>query len=172
MVTLHLLELALVSALLFVVNIKSSGALTSAGLPRPGFPLTVSGERVVDRAGIPFQFRCANWPGHMESMLPEGIQWAALDDIAALIVQSGAYNCIRLTYAADMWSIVDRSITARQSLLALNLSVLVTAIGQHNPDLLDMTLTEVQTEVVRACDRANIVVLFDNQVSKPMWCCS
>jgi hypothetical protein len=105
-------------------------------------------------------------------MLPEGIQWAALDDIAALIVQSGSYNCIRLTYAADVWSIVDRRITARQSLLALNLSVLVTAIGQHNPDLLDMTLTEVQTEVVRACDRANIVVLFDNQVSKPMWCCS
>jgi endoglucanase len=147
-------------------------SIVAAGLPRPAFPLTVSGEHVVDSAGVPFQFRCANWPGHMESMLPEGIQWAALDDIAVLIVQSGSYNCIRLTYAADMWSIADRSITARQSLLALNLSVLVTAVEQHNPELLDMTLTEVQTEVVRACDRANIAVLFDNQVSKPKWCCS
>jgi endoglucanase len=108
----------------------------------------------------------------METMLPEGIQWATLDAITALIVGSNAYNCIRLTYAADMWTRVNRSTTARQSLLSLNLSQQVDAVNKFNPHLLDLTLIEVQTEVVRACDRANIVVLFDNQVSKPSWCCS
>ena len=146
--------------------------VVSGEVARPSFPLTAKGLHVVDSAGVSFQFRCANWPGHMESMLPEGIQWTSLDDIVALIVSSNVYNCIRLTYAADMWSTVDKSTTARQALMALNLSSQVTAVTKYNPDLIDLPLIDIQTRVVQACNKANIVVLFDNQVSKPMWCCS
>lgn len=144
----------------------------SAAVPRPAFPLSVKGKLIVDSDGTPFQMRCANWPGHMETMLPEGIQWTSIDDIVTLIVESNVFNCIRLTYSADMLSIVSPSMTARQSLAALNMTQTIADVTKHNPSLIDSTLLDVQTAVVKACDKQNIAVLFDNQVSKPMWCCS
>jgi len=91
--------------------------------------------------------------------------------IVDLIVGTNVFNCIRLTYSVEMW-IQDNTVTGRQSLKGLNLSSQISAIDRVNPGLLDLPVLNVFDSVVSSCNAANISVLFDNQVSKAMWCCS
>ena len=135
------------------------------------YPLSASGSRLVDTNNRTVQFRCANWPGHMETMLPEGLQWQPLASIVKLLAQPGTFNCIRLTYSVELFYL-GANLTARQSFSRLNLSDTIAAVEANNPSLIDLPLLTVRDAVVAECGKAGIMVLFDNQVSKSEWCCS
>jgi endoglucanase len=149
-------------------------AIASVIVPIGGvkLPLSVMNDQVVDGNGSVFQFRCANWAGHMESNLPEGLQHQPLQKIVNTLASSG-FNCVRLNYAVEIFS--KRDMTARQSLrTSLNgaLAAHVAPFEAHNPELIDLPLPAVFEAVVNALASHNLLVLMSNHVSKAGWCCS
>ena len=135
------------------------------------YPFRVSGESILDASNTTVQFRCANWPGHLETMLPEGLQWLPLKALVRLLVDSSAFNCIRLTYSVELFY-RGSNLTARQSLQSLSLPTVVTQMETANPELLDLPLLSVRDAVVLACQAAGVFILMDNQMSTSEWCCS
>ena len=142
-----------------------------AAVTRYAFPLSANGSQIIDSNGTVAQMRCANWPGHIDLMLPEGLQWAPIATIVDSLVGTDVFNCIRFTYAVDLFY-EGSTLTVRQSIQRFNLSVLIADIEKNNPNLIDQPLIAAFDAVVTACNEANIMVLFDNQVSNPSWCCS
>ena len=163
-------------AFILLVLLASIAHQTHASLLSPvatsyAYPLSASGSRLVDANNRTVQLRCANWPGHMETMLPEGLQWQPLPAIVALLAKPGTFNCIRLSYSVELFY-VGTNLTARQSFSRLGLNDTIAAVERNNPKLLDLPLLAVRDAVVAECGKAGIMVLFDNQVSKSEWCCS
>ncbi|GMI26779.1 hypothetical protein TeGR_g5740 [Tetraparma gracilis] len=144
-------------------------------LSAPTYPFRASGPQILDSAGVETQFRCVNWAGHMEANVPEGLQMQKLDDIVDLLASQPTYNCVRLTYAAELFD--KTTMTLRESFQPGNnnadtdLSPLVANITKHNPELVDMTLPAVFEAVVDALAKRDIFVLMSNHVSRSMWCC-
>ena len=66
-----------------------------------GLPLSTSGRWIVDNQGKIVTYAGVNWPGHMEAMIPEGLQYQSIANIVAKIRSLGM-NSIRLTYATEM----------------------------------------------------------------------
>ena len=151
-------------SLLLLLSFTSTTALYT-------FPLHASGHHILDATNATVQFRCANWPGHMETMLPEGLQWQPLDAIVDLLAKPDTFNCIRLTYSVDLFYL-GVNMTARQSFARLGLNSSIAQFEAANPALIDLTLLAVRDAVVLACAKKNIFILFDNQVSHSEWCCS
>jgi hypothetical protein len=70
--------------------------------PLPKTPLQVRGRYLYSADGeTRVRLRCVNWPGHMEAMIPEGLQHRPYWDIAYKIYTAG-FNCVRLTYSIQM----------------------------------------------------------------------
>ena len=142
----------------------------NAAVKRYAFPLSVNGTKIIDSTGASVQMRCANWPSHI-NMIPEGLQWMPVADIVNTIVNTDVFNCIRFTYAVQTF-FGGLNMTVRQRLVEMNTTQLIKQIETHNPQLIDAPLLVALDAVVLACNKANIMVLFDNQVSEAMWCCS
>ncbi|CAF1494396.1 unnamed protein product [Adineta steineri] len=132
-------------------------------------PFSTSGNSVVDSSGTAVKLRCVNWAGSMETLLPEGLQHNSIDGIALLIQQMN-FNCVRLTYSIDTTQ--SPSLTVRQSLARLNLLSAFIGFNNHNPTLIDASVSDVFDAVLDSLGRHNLLVLLDNHVSKAMWCCS
>ncbi len=150
-------------------------AIATVIFPSSGvkLPLSVMNDQVVDGNGAIFQFRCANWAGHMESNLPEGLQHQPLKSIVDTLASSGAFNCVRLNYAVELFS--KKDMTARESLrTSLNgaLAPHIAPFEKHNPELIDLPLPAVFEAVVDALASRDLLVLMSNHVSKAGWCCS
>ena len=164
----------LLSLALLACSLLSDAHTASAAAAPPApyaYPLSAVGSRIVDASNRTVQLRCANWPGHMETMLPEGLQWQPLSAIVALLAAPATYNCIRLTYSVELFYL-GANLTARQSFARLGLNDTISQVEQNNPTLLDLPLLAVRDAVVHECGAAGIMVLFDNQVSRSEWCCS
>lgn len=111
--------------------------------------------------------------GHMESNLPEGLQHQPLKSIVDTLASSGAFNCVRLTYAVELFS--KKDMTARESLQTSLNGVLAPHIApfeKHNSVLIDLPLPAVFEAVVDALASRDLLVLMSNHVSKAGWCCS
>ncbi|KAL3817356.1 hypothetical protein ACHAXA_004482 [Cyclostephanos tholiformis] len=150
-------------------------AIAAMTFPSSGvkLPLSVMNDQVVDGDGSVFQFRCANWAGHMETNLPEGLQHQPLQNIVDTLASSGAFNCVRLNYAVELFA--KRDMTARQSLrtsLDGALAPHIAPFEKHNPELIDLPLPKVFEAVVKALASRDLLVLISNHVSKAGWCCS
>lgn len=164
-VSLRMLLLA-IFATTMLLSSTCSGATTM-------LQLSVVNDQVVDRSGNIFQFQCANWVGHMEPNLPEGLQHKPLSHIVDTIASSGTINCVRLNYAAELFD--KTMMTARESLttsLSGSLAPLIATFKQHNPELIDLPLPTVFQAVVEALAPRGLIVLMSNHVSKAGWCCS
>ena len=115
----------------------------------PAFPFSRSGTDIVDGYGHKMDLACVNWPGHMEVNLPEGLQHQPMQDIVDKIASSGVYNCVRLTYAVELFS--KSNMTARESFEQADVDVDMTGfiddVTQHNPNVIDMKLPEVFQKV-------------------------
>ena len=115
----------------------------------PAFPFSRSGTDIVDGSGNKMDLACVNWPGHMEVNLPEGLQHQPMQDIVDKIASSGVYNCVRLTYAVELFS--KSNMTARESFEQADVDVDMTGfiddVTQHNPNVIDMKLPEVFQKV-------------------------
>eukprot|EP00250_Pteridium_aquilinum_P020461 c24822_g1_i1 orf=356-2542(+) len=114
---------------------------------------------------------CVNWAGHLETMLPEGLNRQPLYRLG-LAVKGMGFNCVRLTFATYMFTDPMLSnLTVAESFTRVNLQHSLRGIALHNPDLLDLPLQVAFARVVTRLTRAGLLIIIDNHVSKPQWCC-
>ncbi|XP_024358577.1 glycosyl hydrolase 5 family protein [Physcomitrium patens] len=138
--------------------------------PRP--PLSTFSRWVVDRFGVRVKFSCVNWAGHLEAGIPEGLSRNTARGIATLIRVNG-FNCVRLTYSTWLWTNDSYGeLTVAQNFNNLNLTSTGLAIAALNPDLYLLTLRQVHRRMVNILTAHDLMVILDNHVSKPKWCCS
>ncbi|XP_034701646.1 glycosyl hydrolase 5 family protein-like [Vitis riparia] len=136
-------------------------------------PLSTSGRWVVDDAsGQRVKLACVNWISHLQAMVVEGLHKRPLREIAGGITAMG-FNCVRLTWATYMFtrpSYGNRSVA--ESLGGLGLSEAKEGVARNNPELLNLSLVEAYEAVVDELGRHGVMVVLDNHVSKPKWCCA
>ncbi|KAJ4832362.1 hypothetical protein Tsubulata_002165 [Turnera subulata] len=148
--------------LLLCKNITSSQSL----------PLSTNTNWIVDETGRRVKLTCVNWPSHIETMLAEGLDKQPLGFIASQVVHQ-QFNCIRLTWATYMFTRMDYGrLTVEESFDRQNLTEAKAGITKHNPHLLHMTLLQAFDTVVDVLGAYGLMVLLDNHVSHPTWCCS
>ena len=157
---------ALSYAALFVLL---SASLTFAS------PLHTSSRWILDASNKRVKLRCVNWAGHAEVQIPEGLQHQPVDTIASWIAHNN-FNCVRLTYSTAMalnpTTPVSTAFTSASSTTGAQLSPLYTAALSKNPWLSSATTLSTFARVISSLASQNILVILDNHVSHPSWCCS
>ncbi|KAK1318454.1 hypothetical protein QJS10_CPB04g01609 [Acorus calamus] len=135
-------------------------------------PLYTSGRWIIDGSGSRVKLSCVNWPSHLEPVLAEGLNKLPLDAISMKIMSMG-FNCVRLTWPLFL-AVNDSlaSMTVRQSLRGLGLVESVAAVQVNNPGIVDLTLIQAYQAVVKSLGDNKVMVILDNHLSKPGWCCS
>ncbi|KAF8780649.1 hypothetical protein HU200_001251 [Digitaria exilis] len=137
----------------------------AASLPQS---LSTSSRWIVDEHG---QLACVNWPSHLEPMLAEGLSHRPLDAIAADVAAMG-FNCVRLTWPTFLATDASySSLTVAESLRALNLTGALAGVAANNPGVLELGLLDAFAAVVRGLGASGVMVVLDNHVSRPGWCC-
>ncbi|KAI2622055.1 glycoside hydrolase superfamily [Xylaria nigripes] len=159
-------------------------SLVSAGLSRraqwPFGPLVTSGRWVTDVTGTKVTYAGVNWPGSLESMIPEGLQYQSIETIVSKVKSLGM-NAIRLTYAIEM---IDQYYNNGQQDVTMQ-KAFVDALGQddgmkifeqvvaENPSFgSETTRLQVFDAIAEECAKQEIYLHLDNHVSKASWCCS
>ncbi|KAI1195424.1 glycoside hydrolase superfamily [Nemania serpens] len=168
--------LAVVSLLL---NLTLSAQI-EARASWPNGPLSTSGRWITDATGAKITYVGANWPGSLETMIPEGLQYQSIETIVSKIKSLGM-NAIRLTYAIEM---IDQYYdNGEQDVTILN--AFVAALGQedgtaiydkvvaNNPSFgAKTTRLQVYDAIAAECAKQEIYVHLDNHISQAGWCCS
>ncbi|KAI3407268.1 Mannan endo-1 [Psidium guajava] len=135
-------------------------------------PLSTNGRWIVDATtGRRTKLACVNWAAHLEPMLAEGLDKKPLSNIVAEIRRL-RFNCVRLTWATYMFtrpSHGERPVG--ETLDALGLARAKEGMAGNNPLVLSMTHVEAYTAVVDELGKQGVMVVLDNHVSKPKWCC-
>lgn len=67
----------------------------------PNGPFKTEGRWIVNANGDKISLAGANWPGHGEVMVPEGLQYQSIKDVLSDIKSIGM-NAIRLTFATEL----------------------------------------------------------------------
>ncbi|MFS7923819.1 putative glycoside hydrolase superfamily [Helianthus anomalus] len=135
------------------------------------FPLSTSSRWIVDEnTGDRVKLACVNWPGHLHVMIPEGLNKRPVKDIVSDISHKMGFNCVRLTWATYMYTRYS-NLTVSESLDRWNLTVTKEGIARNNPEVLEMSIVEAQNAVVNAMGKGKIMVVLDNHISLPEWCC-
>ncbi|KAJ8645793.1 hypothetical protein MRB53_007541 [Persea americana] len=135
-------------------------------------PLYTNSRWIVDEGGRRVKLACVNWSSHLEVMAAEGLNKQPLDAISKRIGTMG-FNCVRLTWPLFMvTNSTLGSITFRKSLQNLGLAESIAGVQVNNPGLLDLPVLQVFQAVVSNLGDNNIMVILDNHISKPGWCCS
>ncbi|KAI8904141.1 glycoside hydrolase superfamily [Gorgonomyces haynaldii] len=119
-------------------------------------PLSVQGNNIVDKFGIPVRLQCVQWAGaHMRGFVVSGLDRNSMANISQLIAQK--FNCVRLSYSTEM-------ITRNQTIDPIYLT--------KEPSLLGKTPLEAYQMVVKSLTEHNVMVVLDNHVSVAAFCCS
>ncbi|KAK4549311.1 hypothetical protein RGQ29_032755 [Quercus rubra] len=127
---------------------------------------------IVNEAGQRVKLACVNWVSHMDPMVAEGLNKQPLDAISKRIVSMG-FNCVRFTW--PLYLVTNdslASLTVRQSFQRLGLSQYIAGIQAKNPSIIDVPLITAFRAVVSNLGANNLMVILDNHVSQPGWCCS
>ncbi|GMJ07501.1 hypothetical protein like AT1G13130 [Hibiscus trionum] len=135
-------------------------------------PLSTNSRWIVDDRGRRVKLACVNWASHMEPVLAEGLSKQPMDTIAKRIVSMG-FNCVRFTW--PLYLITNdslASLTVRQSFQQLGLLESIAGIQANNPSIIDVSLIKAYQAVVSSLGENNVMVILDNHISKPGWCCS
>ncbi|KAK9029571.1 hypothetical protein V6N11_026684 [Hibiscus sabdariffa] len=136
------------------------------------FPLSTNSRWIVDDRGKRVKLACVNWASHMEPVLAEGLSKQPMDTIAKRIVSMG-FNCVRFTW--PLYLITNdslASLTVRQSFQRLHLLEYIARIEANNPSIIDVSLIKAFQTVVSSLGENKVMVILDNHISKPGWCCS
>ncbi|KAL1338031.1 hypothetical protein HN51_032720 [Arachis hypogaea] len=137
-----------------------------------GYPLSTQNRWIIDESTKQrSKLVCGNWAGHLEPMLPEGLNKKPLKDLVSQLVNQ-RFNCVRLTYAIYMWTRYENNVV-EDTLRDLRIhKEVVKGISKSNPSLLKMTHIQVFDTLVKELGDQNVMVLLDNHVSKAKWCCN
>ena len=151
----------LLLALVFVFSPLSANSL----------PLSTRGRWIIDsQTGRRVKLVCMNWPSHTQSMLIEGLNHRPLKDLADEAIKL-RFNCVRLTYATHMFTrYANRTIEENFDLLDLKQAK--AGLAQYNPFVLNKTIAEAYEAVVDVLGASGLMVIADNHISQPRWCCS
>ncbi|OTB00591.1 glycoside hydrolase family 5 protein [Hypoxylon sp. CI-4A] len=160
-----------------------AGVSASTNTPRaswPNGPFVTSGRWIQDAAGSTVTYVGVNWPGSLEVMIPEGLQYQSIESIVSKIKGLGM-NAIRLTYATEM---IDQYYDNGEKDIAIQ-QALTDALGQdggssvfekittNNPSFNESTTRlQVYDAIAEECANQQIYVHLDNHISKAGWCCS
>lgn len=106
----------------------------------------------------------------MQAMLAEGLHHRPLNDITTMVAKL-RFNCVQLTYSIHMFTRYA-NLTVQQSLENFDMKDAMTGIAQNNHFVLNMTLVEAYGVVVDSLTTHGIMVVSDNHISQPRWCCS
>jgi hypothetical protein len=146
----------------------------------PNGPFVTSGRWILDASGKNVTYAGANWPGHADVMIPEGLQYQSIESIVQKIKSLGM-NAVRLTFAIQMVDEIyangGNDITIQkafvQALGQANGTRVLNQVLAKNPQF-SATTTRLQVFDAVAAELAKqqIYLHLDNHVSKAMWCCS
>ncbi|CAN4123292.1 unnamed protein product [Withania somnifera] len=108
----------------------------------------------------------------MDVMLAEGLNQQPVDVISKAIINMG-FNCVRLTWPLFMFTndSLD-STTVRQSFENLGLFSSIVGLQANNPSIVDLSVLDAYKAVVASLAKNNVMIILDNHISKPGWCCS
>ncbi|MED6196875.1 hypothetical protein PIB30_051351 [Stylosanthes scabra] len=133
-------------------------------------PLSTHKRWIMDEAtGKRVKLTCAHWVTHAEPMLAEGLSHLPLNDIVKQFPQRG-FNCVRLSYATYMFTRYA-NVSVSETFRSLDIPEMVAAIEKHNPWVLKMTHLHAFEAVVDSLDKQGVMMVIDNHVSLPKWCC-
>ncbi|XP_057786961.1 glycosyl hydrolase 5 family protein-like [Salvia miltiorrhiza] len=136
-------------------------------------PLSTNSRWIVDDAsGKRVKLACVNWASHLEPMIAEGLEKKPINEIIKKISETG-FNCVRFTWATYMFTRPDYgNLKVSESLDKYNLSAAKAGIAKNNPQFLEMTVVELHKAVVSELGKNKVMVVLDNHVSRPTWCCA
>ncbi|XP_044484972.1 glycosyl hydrolase 5 family protein-like [Mangifera indica] len=138
-----------------------------------GVPLSTNSRWIVDnRSGQRVKLACVNWASHLKPVVTEGLSKKPLDQISKRILAMG-FNCVRLTwpiYLATNDTLA--SLTVKQSFQNFGLNEDIVGIRINNPSIIDLSLIKAFQAVVSNLGDNNVMVILDNHITKPGWCCS
>ncbi|KAF9673395.1 hypothetical protein SADUNF_Sadunf10G0019800 [Salix dunnii] len=135
-------------------------------------PLSTDSRWIVDENGQRVKLACVNWVSHLEVMVAEGLSKQPMDAISKRILSMG-FNCVRFTWPVFLvTNDTLGSLTVRQSLQSHGLLESISGVQANNPSIIDLSLLDVYQAVVSSLGDANVMVILDNHISKPGWCCS
>lgn len=145
----------------------------------PYGPFSTRGRDIVNARGEVITWAGVNWPGSGESMVPEGLEWASVEEILDG-VQSVGFNFVRLTYAVEA---VDQVFARGGDDVPLEVAM-ISALGYENGTRVtreilvrnpwwtkDTGRFEIWDEIARAAADRGIYVHPDVHVGKAQWCC-
>ncbi|KAJ4977557.1 hypothetical protein NE237_008337 [Protea cynaroides] len=128
---------------------------------------------IVGEDNVRVKLTCVNWPSHLDTMVPEGLNKQPVEGIVQRISSMG-FNCVRLTWALYMATDESYStnMTVQQMFHNLNLNDVLVGIAQKNPDILDLVIVDAFKHVLDWLGKYKVMVIVDNHISKPGWCCN
>ncbi|KAJ4829944.1 hypothetical protein Tsubulata_049015 [Turnera subulata] len=135
-------------------------------------PLSTNSRWIVDQNGKRVKLACVNWVAHLEVMVAEGLSKQPVDVISRRIASMG-FNCVRLTW--PIYLVTNDtlgSLTVRQSFQSLGLVESIAGIQANNPSIVDLPLIKAFQAVVSSLGNNKVMVILDNHVSRPTWCCN
>ncbi|ESQ41662.1 hypothetical protein EUTSA_v10015466mg [Eutrema salsugineum] len=137
------------------------------------YPLSTKSRWIVDEKGQRVKLACVNWPAHLQPAVAEGLSKQPLDSISKKIVSMG-FNCVRLTWPLDLMTndTLAHNVTVKQSFEGLKLFEDVLGIQTHNPKILNLSIFRAFQEVVSNLGQNGVMVILDNHLTTPGWCCS
>ncbi|XP_023533776.1 uncharacterized protein LOC111795530 [Cucurbita pepo subsp. pepo] len=134
-------------------------------------PLSTKGRWIIDSTtGRRVKLVCVNWPSHTQSMLIEGLNHRPLKELADEAIKL-RFNCVRLTYATHMFTRYANR-TVEENFDLLDLEPAKAGLAQNNPFVLNKTIAEAYEAVVDVLGESGLMVIADNHISQPRWCCS
>ncbi|KAK2048404.1 beta-1,6-galactanase [Colletotrichum somersetense] len=146
----------------------------------PYGPFSTRGRDIVNSRGEIVTWAGVNWPMSGETMVPEGLERASVDQILDQ-VESVGFNYIRMGYAIEM---IDQIYDREGEDVTLEVSM-ITALGfvngtrvtndiiRNNPSWTrETTRFEIWSDIAAAALKRGIFISPDVHVSKASWCCS
>ncbi|KAF7834474.1 glycosyl hydrolase 5 family protein-like [Senna tora] len=134
-------------------------------------PLYSDSRWVVNHGGQRVKLACVNWVSHLDAVVAEGLSKQPLDVISKRIKSMG-FNCVRLTW--PLYLVTNdsyASLTVRNSFRRLGLVESIAAFEAKNPHIIDLTLIKAFQAVVKGLGDENLMVILDNHLTRPGWCC-
>ncbi|KAM7265999.1 hypothetical protein ACFE04_003682 [Oxalis oulophora] len=142
--------------------------------PGIALPLSTNSRWIVDENGLRVKLACANWGAHLQPMTAEGLDKQPLEFITNKIASMG-FNCVRFTWPTYLVTNDTLSnVTVRQSFERLGdkMNGSIVGIAALNPSLIDLPLIEAFKAVLASLQKSNVMIILDNHITVPGWCCS
>ncbi|KXJ88434.1 glycoside hydrolase superfamily [Microdochium bolleyi] len=146
----------------------------------PYGPLNTKGRDVINSRGDVVTWAGVNWPMSGETMIPEGLEWASVDDILDQVASVG-WNYLRMGYAIQMIDEVylrdgvdvPLEVAMIQALGYVNGTKVTKEVIAKNPGWTKQTTRfEIWSDIATAAEKRGIFIHPDVHVSKAQWCCS